>query len=61
LLWPGSARVELDLEELVALIGELGFVMEEGPTIVPSEYTSDDQRLMRYVYEAVHLVARKRA
>ena len=66
LLWTSSgASLELSLDEVVGVIGLVGFellpVDERGETVkmVECEYTSNSEAMMRWLYRAVFWIARK--
>ena len=71
LLWSGGAqaRVELSLEEVLALARTVGFQIEgeqENGTLplyrrrtVPCEYTADQYAMMKWIYQTEFWVATK--
>jgi len=65
LLWTGGsqAAVELSLEEVLACVEDVGFVIEGDDVkrrrTVECEYTRDKNAMMRWIYEAEFWVARK--
>jgi hypothetical protein len=62
LLWTGGAEaaLELSLEEVLALVRHVGFVLDEGERrTVECEYTADRSAMMRWVYQAEFWVAYK--
>ncbi|KAJ3067296.1 hypothetical protein HDU98_009518 [Podochytrium sp. JEL0797] len=50
--------VELNLEELKAVAKAMGFIFEE-ERMMPSQYTSNENSMLKYVYNCAFWVARK--
>lgn len=54
---PGS--FELTLDEVIALVEKMGFIVEKQETDINAPYIQDEQSMLQTVYRAAHWVARK--